>query len=166
MSCEHLPPLRPLASSGRMRQSVLLGSRSVGKHMRYTTYLMLVLCCYGCIAGGGAAYHVAPENIYVGKETNLRLKLTRGGNKNIQCHYRLANSNTYTSIEMQRISKSKNNETYECLLPAFDEEGFVDYYFDHTCYQSYNKHFEKTVKIVLPKDTEHEDSNRPADAVD
>jgi hypothetical protein len=50
---------------------------------------------------------------------------------------------------MQRIGQSENYETYECNLPAFKEEGIVEYYFDFKNYGSYNKLFEKKVKIII-----------------
>jgi len=117
--------------------------------MRFISFYMTALFCLGCVAGGGGAYHTAPESIYVNKKTNLKLRLSRGSNKNVNCHYKLTGMNSYVSIKMQRIDQSESFETYECNLPAFNEEGFVEYYFDFTNHGSYNKIFEEKVKIIF-----------------
>ncbi len=118
------------------------------KIMRFISLCVVALFCLGCVAGGGSAYHTTPEILYVGKATSLKLRLSSGSNKNVICHYKLIETNSYVSIKMQRIHKSDKYETYECTLPAFKVEGYVEYYFDFTNYGSYNKLFEKKVKII------------------
>jgi hypothetical protein len=119
--------------------------------MWFISLAVVTLFFSGCIAGGGSAHHNAPEIIYVGQRTNLELRISRGGIKNVKCHYKIPEMSAYAAIKMQPIRKSEKYKIFECNLPAFKEEGFVEYYFDFTKYSSYNKIFEKKVKIILSK---------------
>ena len=103
----------------------------------------------GCnIAGGGGTVHVPPPVIQYGMPTLLRYELSVWGGGNarkdytdIQCHYRAANSKSFSTISGSVVDGSDKRVVVVFTLPALStsDGGYVEYYFDEKFDGVYNK---------------------------
>jgi hypothetical protein len=112
----------------------------------------LALSSCGGLAGGGSTYHTPPKSIHVGQPTTLSMELKvwgAGSGKlsnrytNIQCHYRIVGTDTYSVVPMTLTTETNDRLTVECVIPPLEAkagdklEYFIDHQFDHV-YNRYN----------------------------
>jgi hypothetical protein len=123
----------------------------MNKIIRALTFVALGAC-----AGGGGSVHIPPKSIHIGQPTPLTMELRAWGAgvgklstryTDIQCHYRIAGRDRYSTIPMTPIAESADSLKVQCVIPPLDAKpgDALEYYIDEKFDGIYNKRVEKPV---------------------